>query len=385
VNYSTGQSDLSPTALSGVPGTGRRMVADDGTVLNVQGSLLVVMRPKQLDVTIPLSFTVANVTIAPDASYAIAQTADETPMLWLVNLWTYQSMPVAIDQSGVRAPALSEDGMTLMFLTGANWAATNDSLATQVWTMDMLTGHVRQWSSDAAGIKEATISGDGRVVWAVNNSGRLLRIEGETTTALEAAPVLDSLETSGWAPGSRYVLTGSGLTGATLSWQGTPIPVLRQTANEIEFIVPWAAALGAGSFAVERADSPFQANQLAGSMTAVAPRFIQTESLVWGLRADGSPLMLSNPAQPGEVIALMMRGLGPCDAAGNALGTFTVTVVRDSTRLEVVSATADAGTPGTYLLRVRVPESASGTLYVWVGAAESGAGMDAGNIPVAGY
>ncbi len=386
VNLTTGVSEFTAAALYGTPGTGRRVVADDGTVVGTSGnSGLVVRRPKQNDITIPLSCTVYSVTLSTDGRWAIVQTADEHPMLWLVDLLVYQSEPIVWAAEGATQPALSDDGTSLMFLSGANWMATNGSNAVQVWTMDLVTGRLRQWTAEATGITEATISGDGQVVWAVNGEGDLLRVTGTTTTALAAAPQLSSTSNSTtWAPGSRYVLEGSSLEGATLAWQGETITPLRASSTEIEFIVPWDAATGAGSFTVDRADSPFQAGPLSGSLVTVAPEFIQTDGFVWGLRADGSPLMTTNPAAPGESVWLMLRGLGPYDASGHVLAGLSITNLRDASALDVLGAYADPGTPGHYLVQVRVPSSTQGSLWISVHPADEASPVDATYVPVAG-
>jgi Tol biopolymer transport system component len=93
---------------------------------------------------------------------AVAETSDVAPMLWLVDLLARQPMPAVVATEGMRQPALSDDGMTLMFLSGANWAAKNDSLAVQVWTMDLATGRLRQWSSEAAGPMLVSVKEAGR-------------------------------------------------------------------------------------------------------------------------------------------------------------------------------------------------------------------------------
>ncbi len=359
VDFETGSTEFGRTGLSGTAGTGRRVVADDGTVLTTSGSrTLTIRKPGWPDVTTDLSFSAAAVTISNDARFAIAQTADEHPMLWLIDLLTLQNTPIVLASEGVTQPALSDDGMTLMFLSGANWAARNNTLAVQVWTMDMITGRLSQWTTDQAGIAEATISGDGTTVWGVTVDGRLFGVvgsSGELRTYLGPAPQLAPQEAAVWAPGSRYRLEGSGLSGAKVRWQGMEMSMIRAEGNSVEFIVPWAAALGPGKLEVEGADSPFQPYQLAGEMRSIAPLFIKTGEFIHGLRADGSPLTVGNPAVGGEVVTLLMAGLGAYDAQGRTLETVVVTADGPVT-LEVTDSRVDPGTPGTYRLKVRIPQ-----------------------------
>jgi len=387
MDFETGSTEFGRTGLSGTAGTGRRVVADDGTVLTTPGSrTLTIRKPGRPDVTTELSFSAAAVTISNDARFAIAQTADEHPMLWLVDLLTLQNMPIVLASEGVTQPALSDDGMTLMFLSGANWAARNNTLAVQVWTMDMITGRLSQWTTDQAGIAEATISGDGLVVWGVSKDGRLLRIDrisGETRTLLGPAPQVDSPESAARAPGSRYRLEGSGLAGARVRWQGAEMTMVRADGNAIEFLIPWGAALGPGAMEVESPDSPFQSVQLPGEMRRVAPLFIKTGEFIHGLRADGSPLTIGNPAVPGEVVTLQMVGLGAFDAQGKTLETVVVTA-GDSTPLDILDSRVDADTPGTYRLKVRIPQQSGGPLLVGVRAPDREYPEESGWIPVGG-
>jgi uncharacterized protein (TIGR03437 family) len=89
-------------------------------------------------------------------------------------------------------------------------------------------------------------------------------------------------------------------------------------------------------------------------MRAVAPLFIKSNEFIHGLRQDGSPLTVANQAKPGETVKLFMRGLGPVDSAGQTTTTVLV-YTADGIPVEVVSSTTDLGTPGTYLLGVKVP------------------------------
>jgi len=385
VDFETGWSEFSGTGLHGTAGSGRRVIANDGTVLNIAGSQTLVMRkPRLPDVTIPLTFSTSFVTISDDAGFAIAQSSDGNPSLWLIDLFTHQSFPFLWAYEGVTQPALSEDGMTLLFLSGANWAATNDSLAVQVWTMDLITGSLRQWTHEPSGIAEATISGDGLAAWAATGDGRVIRVDGlsgETQVFLNPSPQASSPESTVWAPGSRYRLEGSGLASARLRWQGLEIPVSLAADDHIVFIVPWAASLGPGKLEVEQPDSPFQPQQIEGEMRAVAPRFIKTSEFVHGLREDGSPLTLANPAKPGEVVILLMRGLGPLDAQGRTLQTIVVSATGWPS-IEVVASTSDPGTPGTYRLSVRIPADAQGQINVAARAPDREYPDESGWIPV---
>ncbi|HNY40567.1 MAG TPA: hypothetical protein PKJ41_09235 [Bryobacteraceae bacterium] len=385
VNLETGWNEFSATGLSGAATAGRRVVANDGTVVSVPGArTLTVRKPGQRDATIPLSFSTSFVTISNDASFAIAQTTEEHPYFWLVDLYTQQQIPFLWAAEGVSQPALSDDGMTLLFLSAANFAGTNDSLAVQVWTMDMITGHLRQWTTEPFGISEATISGDGLIVWATTRDGRLVRVDGLsgiTEPFLQSSPQVNAAEYTTWAPGSRYRFEGAGLNSVSLSWQGLAVPIVNQAAESLEFIVPWEAATGSGAFEIDVADSPFQPLRITGEMRAVAPQFIKTAGFIHALRQDLSPLTVATPARPGETVTLLMRGLGPVDSQGRTLQPSTV-FSSAFPSIEIVSSEVDLGTPGTYRLAIRVPAITEGPLTLFVRGPGDENAADSGLLPV---
>jgi uncharacterized protein (TIGR03437 family) len=384
VNFATGWSELSSAGLSGAAGTGRRIIASDGTVLSAAGGhALTVRKPGQPDVQISLPYSTSYVTISNNAQLAIAQSSDSVPSVWLTDLNTHFSMLLLWAHEGVTRPALSDDGSTLIFLSGANYAATNNTLATQVWSMDMVTCELRQWTFEPAGIAEATVSGDGLVVWAVTKDGRLIKVDGlsgETQTFLGTSPVAESPDGTAWSPGSRYLLKGSGLNGVQVRWQGVDAQVVSATDTAVEFLMPWEVALGSGVLEIESSGSPFQPYQINGEVRRVAPLFIKTDGYIHGLRADGSPLTLVNPAKPGETVTLLMRGLGPLNAAGQTLETVVVT--DNAASIDVIDSQADLGTPGTYRLTVRIPVDATGPLTLFVRAVDQESAADMGMIPI---
>ncbi len=385
LNLETGWNEFSATGLSGAAGAGRRVVANDGTVVSVPGGrTLVVRRPGQPDSTIQLSFSTSTVTISNNASFAIAQTSDQTPYLWLIDLYTQEQIPFLWAAEGVSQPALSDDGMALLFLSAANFAGTNDSLAVQVWTMDLITGRLRQWTAEPFGISEATLSGDGLIVWATTNDGRLIRVDGLsglTETFLQSSPHVDMPEYTTWAPGSRYRFEGAGLNSVSLSWQGLAVPVVNRGADFLDFIVPWEASTGSGVFEIDAPDSPFQPLRIQGEMRAVAPQFSKTGGFIHALRQDLSPLTVANPARSGETVILLMRGLGPVDSQGRTLQPTTVFAAAVPS-IEIISSEVDLGTPGTYRLAIRLPAVTEGPLTIFVRAPSDEYASDSGLLPV---
>jgi uncharacterized protein (TIGR03437 family) len=248
-----------------------------------------------------------------------------------------------------------------MFLSGANWEDRNGTLAVQVWTIDLPTGILRQWTTEPSGIGEAAISGDGQTVIAATIDGRLLRIDGPTLHVVELARAAEaSTAISGpVARLSRYELTGTGLGRVNLTFKGQPVQIFSQSPTLIEFIFPATAELGGGPLELSVEGSPFQPQSITVELKEAYPEFIVESARVTGLRADGSPISDANPVQPGEIITLRMRGLGPIDSSGKV--TTQLELVDGSAAtvtfppIEIISATSDPAAPGLYLLKARVP------------------------------
>lgn len=365
VNLRSGSTESSAQFLPGAPAAGARTVAGDGTV--VSGSpepFLEVRRAGREPFRIPMRTSLDSVIVSQDARFAVGVTRDEDRSLVAVELNSGLQTVLVEAQEGCSHPVLSDDGSVLLFLSGANWEARNDGLAVQVWTIGVLTGRLRQWTFEPAGIVDATLSGDGQIVWAVTGDGRILRLQAEGTVVDEivaASPDAALRRTTRIVPGSRYELEGRGLAGVRLKWKGLALPVLESSNNHVLFLVPSDAAVGAGVIDVEREGSPFAPLHIAAEAVEAAPLFSETEHYAWGLREDGSPLTRDNPAAPGETLTLMVTGLGPVSASGHTLLQFELRALNDPPAspplLPILDASRDPGSEGMYLIRFRLPSA----------------------------
>ena len=114
---------------------------------------------------------------------------------------------------------LSADGTTVLFISSANFDGSNAAGLPECWLVDTASKAIRSIGHDLAGIAEATLSGDGNVVWMVTMAGRLMRIERSTGVAQEVIsrtaivdqpnPFFHFPMTA--APGALVHLTGRGL------------------------------------------------------------------------------------------------------------------------------------------------------------------------------
>lgn len=363
VNLRSGSTESYALHLPGTPAAGARIVAGDGTVVSGSPEPFVeVRRAGREPFRLPVRTGLDSVIVSQDARFAVGVTRDEARSLVAVELNSGLQTVLVEAEEGCSRPVLSDDGNVLMFLSGANWEARNDGLAVQVWTIGVLTGRLRQWTSEPAGIADATLSGDGQVVWAATNDGRILRLQAEGALSDEivaASPSAVLRRTAHIAPGSRYELEGRGLAGVRLKWKGLALPVIESSNDRVLFLVPSDAEAGAGVIEVEREVSPFAPLHIAAEAVEAAPLFAETEHYAWGLRADGSPLTRDNPAAPGETLTLMVTGLGPVSASGQALLQFELRALNDSAAsqplLPILDAVRDPGSAGMYLIRFRLP------------------------------
>jgi uncharacterized protein (TIGR03437 family) len=220
--------------------------------------------------------------------------------------------------------SLSADGSTALVVSAANLDGSNSSGLAQAWTLDTASKAVHAVTKDPAGIAEATLSGDGRVVWAVTFAGRILRIDRITGQVQEIVPETTAVDQDILsfplmaAPGALVSLTGRGLapqpgaTGIEVLAEAQPLPVMSVTPSVILFQVPWDMQ-GTHTLTVAGTSSPFQEVLSRGlQIRASVPVFLYT--------AAGYPVIAhqdfhglvsqSDPALADEIVHLFITGLG---------------------------------------------------------------------------
>lgn len=361
-NLETGALDDSPDFRPGIYDIANRMITDTGSVVSGAQPPGVSVHPLGLLAhVVPAPWNLTTVTVSPDGRFAVGQTQHEVPVLGIVELATGWSAPYIEAFEGATRPAFTDDGQTLMFLSGANWEDRNVTLAVQVWTIDLPTGVLRQWTAEPSGIRDAAISGNGQTVIAATGDGRLLRIDGLT---LEVAELARAAEAVGPLPTtaarlSRYSLNGTGLDRVRLNFNGQPVEILARSPARIDFLFPASAPLGSGRLELSVEAGPFQPQSITVDLLEAYPEFVVTNGLATGVRADLSPISDANPVQPGETVTLRMLGLGPVDSSGKVMTQLELadgsTELTAFPPIEIISATADPDSPGLYLLKARVP------------------------------
>ncbi len=312
LDLQTGQQ--TPISLPAVTGPwpavfppGGRVIANDGTALFSLGATAYIARPSQ-DLQ---PFPVANATpLAIDAggTLVLYRTADAVRLL---NLQTQQDQLVLTGEATVSG--LSEDGTRALFLRGG-----------QAWVIQTDGTGMRQLTNEPGWIAAAVLSGNGGIVYAESNEGRLLKIDAETGNQVEIIGRTPYLA-SGAATDAGLAATVYGAGLSDTSFQATPpvptslggvgvligdqnIPVLQVSPTSVGFLVPWnIQPAGNQTLTVQASGvhSPFDF-PTADILITTGPRAGDV------LHQNGSTLVSNaSPTHPGELIHVSAVGLGP--------------------------------------------------------------------------
>ena len=370
----------------------RRRVANDGTVVIFDWGVIRLWQVAAVQTLSGVSITFTPFTnaepllfISADARRLVYQTPN--------GLARYD-----------RAAAAEE-----ILTTAAPSSASIDDDATVVAYVDPVDSQIhlaappRQLTHEAEGISEVTLSGDGRVAFAVTRLGRLLRIDVASGMMTEivprtpslANPLQPSVVTSVFgaiSPGSLIPLMGLGLSAST-EVATPPLPrtladvrvriagmdaAIQSVSPDIVWLqVPWELPeQQAASFEFLSGDSPFETAPGTVEVQTLAPRIFTSVDTTNGynldvvaVHQDWSGLVTpENPAQSGEIITLYFNGLGPVTpavATGEASPAENPARVTGPFRCQFLDSTANdsqiyfaglaPGMVGIYQVSLQVP------------------------------
>jgi uncharacterized protein (TIGR03437 family) len=246
-----------------------------------------------------------------------------------------------------------------------------------------------QIASYPEGIREATISGDGRIIYAVTNSNRLLRYRVETGDVQELAPRFPFLfnDFGLGVPGSMITIFGSGLAdeaadasyplptslnGVSAEVAGVPLRIQKVGRDQIRAQIPFELPATDTTLRVAGPETPFAQSPTRFFVADFQPGWLT--GLNGFARHDDltRPATYTDPARPGEIVHLDLTGLGatlpplPSGVPAPAVGAIRVarTIqgrLRGSRQevidLEVVAAILIPGTIGSYRVSLRIPEA----------------------------
>jgi uncharacterized protein (TIGR03437 family) len=210
---------------------------------------------------------------------------------------------------------------------------------------------LRQLTQVPEGVSEAILSGDGKVAFALTNTGALLRVDtttGFATTLVESFP--SSLSLFGGSPGSLVVFTGfnfpyasatgtppysASLSGVSVTVEGKPAPLLQVSSTQIVFQIPWDVpaqpypaeafpraepmgpelVLPGGGPMFEAAFSLNVYSYFPSLLSLGAPDPV-TASQPFAIHQDGMALVTStHPALLGETVTMFGTGFGAVSPA----------------------------------------------------------------------
>jgi len=305
--------------------------------------------------------------------------------------------------------SLSADGSTVLFVSSDNFDGSNSAGLPECWVVDTASQKITAVGHDPAGIAEATMSGDGTIVWATTFAGRLIRTNRSTGAAQEIIPQTVAVDQNPLslvpflyaAAGALVHLTGRGLaaqsatssvplvttlSGVQLLADGQPLPLFSVSPADIVFQVPWEMQ-GTHTLTLAATQSPFE--EVLSRNLQVQP----TQPTFW-YTANGLPAIAhqdfhglvspSDPAHPDEFLHLFLTGMGPVTpqvGTGEAAPTSPLSTVVGPVYVswegdflpfnfpitaEVIFAGLAPGTVGVEQVDVQVPHEVPAQLTVSV-------------------
>ncbi len=243
------------------------------------------------------------------------------------------------------SPVLSADGAWVLYLSRIAGRP-------QVFFSRRDGSEWKQLTDLAAGVREATLAGDGRAAWVAAGDGAVFRVNtrsGAIEQRIAATPVIS--EPQYGAVGSAVIVSGSTpakVTAVRLGAQAVEWRLL--DAERLLFQLPWGFPEGETELEAaggdERFDSaiPFTVREYAPAVHAA-------------IHEDFSALVTeAKPLRPGEILHLYATGLGPVDAGGRTTLAWNwtwLTPTEPSAELFYVGLAP--GLPGFYQIDLRVP------------------------------
>lgn len=342
----------------------RQMLSNDGWMIYVEGdsqSLALISanlgkQGQQVKTTLPATVPSMAPIISPSGAIAVfeSQSMDGVPrQLYSLDIQSGKQSRLFVDAepeyfgeldsslTGYRGLFVGE----IPFPEPIFGASIDDAGDRVLILAKEAAGLPRQWlfliASDASspqwlaytpeGYHEAVISGDGKVAFAVTESGRLLRIDLTSLSVQELLPRTPWIDhvTGAWRQGAANKIVGGGfsskvilplmypasneLGGVKVNVNGTEFPVLRILPSEITYQIPWeyqfpdpppAEFPDLPILSLVPSDSPLVQPPVARNSIG-GPQF----EFQGAVHSDGVPVDLYRPAQSGETLRFLLTGL----------------------------------------------------------------------------
>lgn len=382
VNLETGQAEefwpwgLVPVA---VPVMGRQVSNDGTVVLGRRSTAVLLKRPGLPAEHVVLDHNFDTAVMADGGGFAVLQTVTKPwgsiPGLWIMDLAARTAIPMATADEGCHSATLSTDGNRVVFLSGANWLAKNVSHTKQAFLMELGTGELTQLTEGTDGAIEALITGDGRSTFVRFQDGSIVRVDNQTGQRIDVLPPApeETLVGGPVVPGSRGWVWIKGNRRPTLRIDGVEAKVLELTGGYLGFVVPEATSTGNKELEVSFEGSPFQPYKTPIEIVEFRPAAMcwNIIPMIWH-DEGGTAVWQANPAKAGEIVEVLMAGLGPVDTDGNNMlrinWRFQQPGEQETMPIEVVASRKSPyeGEEGLYRVKLKVPAinaAGQGALY----------------------
>jgi uncharacterized protein (TIGR03437 family) len=345
------EGDLHPEMVS---------IAADGTTVTVDGyggGRMTLIRGKS---AITLRDNARGAVIDDHASTVVYETTDRR-RLFAIDLRSDRAQQIGPDDRESYQPTLSADGRRLAYLS------TIGDMP-QLFVSGVDGTDWRQLTTREDGIAEATLSGNGGVAFAVTGDGSILRIEVETgiaKTLVGPTPVVGAVWST--TPGSLTRVSGKGLANSTVIVAGLATPIVRRSAEEIVFQMPWDVPVSTNTITTPEGGDPYfevaapmVLSAFSPSAFPLGPRSPTGYYTPVSIHGDFNSLVTEeNPARPGEVVHLYLEGGGPVTVP---VATGVPNPIEPLSRITTaISVVADSQTP----LEVPFIGLAPGLLGLW--------------------
>jgi uncharacterized protein (TIGR03437 family) len=174
---------------------------------------------------------------------------------------------------------------------------------------------------------------------------------GAATTPTIAAVVSAASSEPGISPGGIQTLYGAQLSGGQILLNGTAVPLLYVSDNQINFYVPAGLPLGKATLTLKTPSaSVLYSVNVVEEQPGIFPGAI--------LRAGTAINATTSPVRPGDFLEIYCTGLGPTrNAGGLAVTAVTPTVFVGTVPIKPVFSGLTPGYQGLYQINVKLPDT----------------------------
>jgi len=363
----------------------RGAVTNDGRVVFSIYSTVHLWSPDN-DQQFPGDFFVNSSAVSADGRFIVYTRFESTTSFYshLYSLTAATGTTTAFPGDS-RSASISGDGTFFTYLS-----AVAGLSGQQLFVARPDASDVWQITSYPEGVREAVISGDGRIVFLVLQSNRMLRYNvysGETQELSPRIAYAFSDYVTG-VRGSTVRITGTGLSegaeqgsyplkaslaGARLEADGIPLLIVSADPSQIVAQVPFEMSAGRKSLSLGGPDGPLMAIPSHIVVSDFLPFWTNGGSNGFARHDDLTrPVTSDDPARPGEVINFLLAGMGvvtpPLESGVLAPTQPLLRVARpfqcvlrgsrqEVINMEIVQAILIPGTIGAYQVSVRIPDA----------------------------